>query len=153
MIWQHEWIDWSLIGHILAFVDRSQHIWPTDSLFPEQQNRTIPLRPGLQLSVLMWNYIWKRKQKIKISHDIEAINQCELLLSGTIGSHQFQRIVDKSATITYQRRDLSFKIWPGPVRHVLGTPKHRTFWVWVVNPRMFWCWLWRNFNPPPNTRS
>ena len=43
MIWQHEWIDWSLIGHILAFVDRSQHIWATDSLFPEQQNRIIPL--------------------------------------------------------------------------------------------------------------
>ena len=43
MIWQHEWIDWSLIGHILAFVDRSQHIWPTDSLFPELQNRIIPL--------------------------------------------------------------------------------------------------------------
>ena len=44
MIWQHEWIDWSLIGHILAFVDRSQHIWPTDSLFPERQNRIIPLK-------------------------------------------------------------------------------------------------------------
>ena len=43
MIWQHEWIDWSLIGHIIAFVDGSQHIWPTDSLFPKQQNLTIPL--------------------------------------------------------------------------------------------------------------
>ena len=43
MIWQHEWIDWSFIGHILAFFDRSQHIWPTNSLFPERQNRIIPL--------------------------------------------------------------------------------------------------------------
>ena len=29
--------------NVLYSVDRSQHIWPTDSLFPEQQNCTIPL--------------------------------------------------------------------------------------------------------------
>ena len=39
---------------ILAFVDRSQHIWPTDSLFPEQQNRIIPLTASQYRSVFFW---------------------------------------------------------------------------------------------------
>ena len=42
MIWQHKWIDWSLLGHVLAFFGRKQHIWPVDRLFPERQNFTIP---------------------------------------------------------------------------------------------------------------
>ena len=48
------------IGHIQAFVDRSQHIWPTDSLFPERKNCIIPLSKcqlGLDISMTLNQYM------------------------------------------------------------------------------------------------
>ena len=78
MIWQHEWIDWSLIGHILAFVGRTQHIWPIDSMFPEQQKRTLPLPIFLFLSPLTVSKgICKHfSEELGSSCDPDALQSC-----------------------------------------------------------------------------